>query len=239
LVWAVPAGTATPAEAAPADPMGRPLRIPNVETPFGPARSVAVIGSDVAGLTAAYVLSGRDRVTLYEADTRLGGHTHTHFVGDGTVIGVDSAFLAHNARTYPTLCRLFAELGVRTQESDMSMSVCVDDIGLEYAEALGVRGLFASWLTLRPRYLQMLAEITRFHPNYLGDVCVWWGLWLITITGWPALATLLSPLLMTYFLVYASGARGTEKYMAGRPGFDEYQQRTSFFVARSPRSANR
>ncbi|BBY22987.1 NAD(P)/FAD-dependent oxidoreductase [Mycobacterium stomatepiae] len=127
-------------------------------------RSVAVIGSGVAGLTAAYVLSGRDRVTLYEADARLGGHAHTHFVDDGgRVIGVDSAFLVHNDRTYPTLCRLFSELGVTTQESEMSMSVRADEIGLEYAGALGASGLFACKQSLRPRYLRMLAEITRFH----------------------------------------------------------------------------
>lgn len=138
------------------------------------ARSVAVIGSGVAGLTAAYVLSGRDRVTLYEAEARLGGHAHTHFVddGDGRVIGVDSAFLVHNDRTYPTLCRLFGDLGIATQESEMSISVRADDIGLEYAGALGVRGLFACRQSLRPRYLRMLAEIVRFHRaalRLLGD----------------------------------------------------------------------
>ncbi|OBI90526.1 NAD(P)/FAD-dependent oxidoreductase [Mycobacterium sp. 1245805.9] len=129
------------------------------------ARSVAVIGSGVAGLTAAYVLSGRDRVTLYEADARLGGHAHTHYVddGDGRMVAVDSAFLVHNDRTYPTLCRLFAELGVATQEAEMSMSVRADDIGLEYAGALGVSGLFACRQSLRPRHLLMLAEIVRFH----------------------------------------------------------------------------
>ena len=77
------------------------------------------------------------------------------------------------------------------------------------------------------------------HPNYFGDVAVWWGLWLITITGWVSLATIASPLLMTYFLVYVTGARLTEKLMAGRPGFDEYQQRTAFFFPRPPRSAIR
>jgi steroid 5-alpha reductase family enzyme len=77
------------------------------------------------------------------------------------------------------------------------------------------------------------------HPNYFGDACVWWGLWLITITGWWSLATVLSPSLMTYFLVYATGARLTEKYMRGRRGFDEYQQRTSFFIPRPPRSARK
>src|SRR5262249_42956850 len=139
------------------------LRIRYVQQLF--ERSVAVIGSGVAGLTAAYVLSGRNRVTLYEADSRLGGHAHTHFVerDDGTVVGVDSAFLVHNDRPYPTLCRLFGELGVATQESEMSMSVRADDTGLEYAGALGIRGLFASWHSIRPRYLLMLAEIIRFH----------------------------------------------------------------------------
>jgi steroid 5-alpha reductase family enzyme len=60
-------------------------------------------------------------------------------------------------------------------------------------------------------------------------------LWLITIIGWWSLPTALSPLLMTYFLVYVTGARLTDKYMAGRPGFDEYQARTAFFVPRPPR----
>ncbi len=77
------------------------------------------------------------------------------------------------------------------------------------------------------------------HPNYFGDACVWWGLWLITLTGWWALVTATSPLLMTYFLVYVTGARLTERYMKGRPGFDEYQARTSFFIPRPPRSARR
>lgn len=77
------------------------------------------------------------------------------------------------------------------------------------------------------------------HPNYFGDAAVWWGLWLITINGWLPLATVGSPLLMTYFLVYVSGARLTEKLMAGRPGFDEYRERTAFFFPWPPGSAHR
>ncbi|WP_372452948.1 NAD(P)/FAD-dependent oxidoreductase [Mycolicibacterium xanthum] len=129
-------------------------------------RSVAVIGGGVAGLVAAYVLSGRDRVTLFEADTRIGGHAHTHHVdrGDGRVVALDSAFLVHNDRTYPTLCRLFDELGIATQETDMSMSVRDDRSGLEYAGARGLGGLFPTPSSLtRPRYLRMLAEVKRFH----------------------------------------------------------------------------
>jgi steroid 5-alpha reductase family enzyme len=74
------------------------------------------------------------------------------------------------------------------------------------------------------------------HPNYFGDSAVWWGLWLVTISGWLSLSTVLSPVLMTYFLVYATGARPTERIMASRPGFREYCSRTSFFVPSPPRS---
>lgn len=129
-------------------------------------RTVAVVGSGVAGLVAAYVLSARDRVTLYEADTRLGGHAHTHFIdgGDGNIVGIDTAFLVHNDRTYPTLCRLFADLGIATRDTDMSMSVRDDAAGLEYAGARGIGGLFPSLASLaRPRYLRMLAEVKKFH----------------------------------------------------------------------------
>ncbi|MFE4227096.1 NAD(P)/FAD-dependent oxidoreductase [Arthrobacter sp. NPDC056886] len=130
-------------------------------------RRVAVIGSGVAGLTAAYVLNGQDRVTLFEADSRLGGHAHTHDVPqqNGPTLGVDTGFIVHNERTYPTLLRLFAELGVQTQESEMSMSVRCDGCGLEYAGARPKgRGIIARPSTLlRGRYLWMLLEVTRFH----------------------------------------------------------------------------
>jgi predicted NAD/FAD-binding protein len=140
--------------------------MPDVQPPDISQRAVAVIGSGVAGLTAAYLLSARDQVTLYEADIRLGGHAHTHYVDDGagSIVGVDSAFLVHNDRTYPTLCRLFDELDIATRDTDMSMSVRSDTSGLEYAGARGVGGLFPAWSNLaRPRYLAMLGEITRFH----------------------------------------------------------------------------
>ncbi|WP_435252920.1 NAD(P)/FAD-dependent oxidoreductase [Streptomyces tendae] len=130
------------------------------------ARRTAVVGSGVAGLTAAYVLGRQHRVTLYEADDRLGGHAHTHDLtaSDGRVHRVDSGFIVHNRRTYPNLLRLFDELGVATQESEMSMSVRCEGCGLEYAGARGPAGLLA-----RPRnalhgpYLRMLAQVPRFH----------------------------------------------------------------------------
>ena len=107
------------------------------------ARQVAVIGSGVAGLTAAYVASRSAHVTLLEADDRLGGHADTRLVDDPVAgpLAIDTGFIVHNERTYPTLLRLFAELGVGTQESEMSMSVRDDTTGLEYAGALGPPGV--------------------------------------------------------------------------------------------------
>ncbi|WP_328290464.1 NAD(P)/FAD-dependent oxidoreductase [Nocardia aurantiaca] len=133
------------------------------------ARRVAVIGGGVSGLTAAWVLARDCEVVLYEADSRLGGHAHTHeaaaradAVSDR--LGMDSEFIVHNDRTYSTLLRLFGELGIRTQDSDMSMSVRCDGCGLEYAGAKGMRGLFPEPGALRcMAYLRMLREITRFH----------------------------------------------------------------------------
>jgi predicted NAD/FAD-binding protein len=127
---------------------------------------VAVVGSGVAGLTAAWELSKWARVLLLEADDRLGGHADTHQVTDrdGRRLAVDTGFIVHNRRTYPTLLRLFDELGIETQESDMSMSVRCAGCGLEYAGARGLRGLLARPRSLvRGRYLRMLTEIPRFH----------------------------------------------------------------------------
>ena len=80
-------------------------------------RRIAVVGGGVSGITAGYVLAQADHVTLFEADDRLGGHTDTH------PIGVDTGFIVYNEHTYPLLTRLFAEIGVATQPSQMSMSV--------------------------------------------------------------------------------------------------------------------
>ncbi|AOT04853.1 NAD(P)/FAD-dependent oxidoreductase [Arthrobacter sp. U41] len=130
-------------------------------------RRIAVIGSGVAGLTAAYVLNRHDTVTLFESEPRLGGHAHTHDVpqAGGPMLGIDTGFIVHNERTYPTLLRLFAELGIETQESEMSMSVRCDGCGLEYAGARAKgRGILPGPATLlRGRYLLMLLEVMRFY----------------------------------------------------------------------------
>jgi len=100
---------------------------------------VAVIGAGVSGLGAAYVLSrsGHD-VHVFERDEKLGGHVNT-VLHDG--LALDTGFIVSNARNYPLLTRLFAELGVAFQRSEMSFSVSCDECGLEYAG----RRPFAQW----------------------------------------------------------------------------------------------
>jgi cyclopropane fatty-acyl-phospholipid synthase-like methyltransferase len=128
-------------------------------------RKIAVIGSGVSGITAGYVLSHTDDVTLFEADGRLGGHADTHLVVPpaGPPIGVDTGFIVYNERTYPLLTRLFAELAVATQPSRMSMSVRCAGCGLQYAGQRGLAGLAAGLPRGRGRYLHMLTEVPRFH----------------------------------------------------------------------------
>ncbi|WP_116245718.1 NAD(P)/FAD-dependent oxidoreductase [Nocardiopsis sp. FIRDI 009] len=126
-------------------------------------RRVAVIGAGVAGLTAAHVLRHDFRVTLLEADDRLGGHAHTHRVGPAPGTWVDSGFIVHNRRTYPRLLRLFDELGVPTRATEMSMSVSCDGCGLEYAGARGPLALLPGRSGRGPAFAHMLTEIPRFH----------------------------------------------------------------------------
>ncbi|TNM38568.1 FAD-dependent oxidoreductase [Nocardioides albidus] len=133
-------------------------------------RRIAVVGSGVAGLTAAYLASrpaAGAQVTLLEADDRLGGHADTHTVTDptGRELRIDSGFIVHNRRTYPVLTGILDELGVPTQESEMSMSTSDEVTGLEWAGALGRRGLFPAGAGnhRNPAYLRMLVEVPRFH----------------------------------------------------------------------------
>lgn len=87
----------------------------------------------------------------------------------------------------------------------------------------------------RPRFMDRGLWSWSRHPNYFGDATVWWGLWLpVATTGWGVL-TVVSPMIMTYFLVWATGARPMDRHMAGRPGWDDYAARTSFFLPRPPK----
>ena len=135
----------------------------------GPTRPrVAVVGSGVAGLTAAYLLRRTHDVTVFERADRLGGHAHTHEVADrtGRRFDVDTGFIVHNDRTYPLLRRLFAELGVPVRPTEMSMSIGCDGCGLEYAGGRGLGGVLAQPRRLADRrFRRLLAQVRRFQRH--------------------------------------------------------------------------
>jgi uncharacterized protein len=126
--------------------------------------SVAVVGSGIAGLSAAWLLSRRYRVTLFEANDYLGGHTNTVDVTLGGVTApVDTGFLVYNDRTYPNLVALFEHLGVAHSESEMSFSVRVDEERLEWAGS-SLATVFAQKRNLiKPEFWRMLKDILRFN----------------------------------------------------------------------------
>lgn len=138
---------------------------------------IAVIGTGISGSAAAWLLSRHHEVHAFEREPRLGGHTHTVTVprpgggdlGPGSVgsgsIGIDTGFIVYNEPTYPLLTRLFDELGVVTQPSDMSWALRCERCDLEYAG--NARGIVAQPRNLAdPTYLRMLGDIARF--NRLG-----------------------------------------------------------------------
>lgn len=125
---------------------------------------IAVIGSGISGLAAAYYLSRKHEVSLFERDQRLGGHTNTIMVeSSGGPLAVDTGFIVHNDRNYPNLVKLFVELGVETQASDMSFAVTCRNSGFEYSSR-GLRGFFAQRSNLcRPEHYKLFGDILRFN----------------------------------------------------------------------------
>lgn len=135
---------------------------------------IAVIGSGISGLAAAWLLSDRHDVTLYEIDRRLGGHSNTVLAPtSGASIPVDTGFIVYNEVTYPNLTALFAHLGVETEATEMSFAVSIDDGRLEYAGS-NLAGLLAQRSNLlRPRFYAMMADLLRFYrqaPSDLGKL---------------------------------------------------------------------
>ncbi|GAA0240372.1 NAD(P)/FAD-dependent oxidoreductase [Rhodanobacter caeni] len=125
---------------------------------------IAVVGSGIAGLASAWLLSRRHDVTLFEANSYFGGHTHTHEVEQaGRRHRIDSGFIVHNPVHYPLLTRMFAQLGVASQATTMSFSVHSEASGLEY-NAATLDTLFCQRRNLlSPRFLGMVRDLVRFY----------------------------------------------------------------------------
>jgi predicted NAD/FAD-binding protein len=125
---------------------------------------IAVVGSGIAGLASAWLLSRRHEVTLFEANGYFGGHTHTHDVQQqGRSYRIDSGFIVYNPTHYPLLSALFDSLGVASQPTTMSFSVHSEASGLEY-NAATLDTLFCQRRNLvSPRFLGMLHDLRRFY----------------------------------------------------------------------------
>ncbi len=132
---------------------------------------IAVIGSGVAGLTSAWQLQRRHQVDLYERNARPGGHTRTFVVPSGEDEGtpIDTGFIVMNHRNYPVLTRIFEQLGVELDDSDMSFSYHAAGSSYEYA-GNNLRSLFAHPLNaLRPSHWRMIRDILRFNREARED----------------------------------------------------------------------
>jgi len=125
---------------------------------------IAVVGSGIAGLGAAWLLSRVHEVVLFESGDYLGGHTHTHeVVVDGANVAVDSGFIVFNPMHYPLLTAMFEALGVATQPTTMGFSVQDQGSGLEYSAGT-LRGLLAQpGNMVKPGFWRMLADLRRFY----------------------------------------------------------------------------
>ncbi len=138
----------------------------SAKTPGASKLKVAVVGSGIAGLSCAWLLDRRHAVTLYEADARLGGHTHTvDAAGPSGPTPVDTGFIVYNEANYPNLTALFGHLEIETQAAQMSFGVSLDDGGLEYGSAHPLAILAQPSNLLRPRFWSMMADLIRFYRD--------------------------------------------------------------------------
>jgi len=124
---------------------------------------IAIVGTGVAGLSCAWRMKEIAELTLFESDSRPGGHSNTVIVEEeGREIAIDTGFIVFNKITYPNLCGLFEELDIAIKPSEMSLSVQHPEQGLEY-NGMGLNKLFAQRRNIAsPRFLFLVAEIMRF-----------------------------------------------------------------------------
>lgn len=127
---------------------------------------IAIIGTGIAGMGSAHFLHKTHDITIYEQNDYIGGHTNTVTVDeDGSPVYIDTGFMVFNYKTYPNLCRLFAEIGAPVKKTDMSFSVQHVPTGLEYSGS-SVNHLFAQRKNIfNIKYLKMLMQIKRFNEE--------------------------------------------------------------------------
>jgi len=132
-------------------------------------RRIAIVGSGIAGLGCAWFLHRQFDVTVFEADERIGGHSHTVSVDeDGQSLQIDTGFMVFNRVTYPHLVRLFAALDVPVKPTDMSFSVRCEPRDLEFCGS-SLNLLFAQRRNLlRPSFYRLLAAIDRFNREAIS-----------------------------------------------------------------------
>ncbi len=135
--------------------------------------NIAVVGTGISGMSAAWLLSQNHNVTVFESERRVGGHSNTVTVKRGQrEIAVDTGFIVYNEATYPNLIALFDHLEVPTQTSDMSFAVSLAGGELEYSGG-NISGLFAEKRNLfRPRFWSMLRDLHRFYREAPRDLAI-------------------------------------------------------------------
>ena len=127
---------------------------------------IAVVGSGISGLSAAYYLSKKHHVDLFEKEDRFGGHSHTIDLTFGEKkVSVDIGFIVFNFQTYPNLIKFFKENNIEIEKSDMSFSVSVDNTNFEYC-GKGISGIFSNRLNLFDlKFLKMFLDIIKFYKK--------------------------------------------------------------------------
>ena len=132
---------------------------------------IAVIGSGISGLTAAYLMNRKHDVTVFEKQNKIGGHTATiDFDLHGNHYAIDTGFIVFNDWTYPNFIKLLDQINVRSQPTSMGFSVSCDDTGLEYA-GNNLDTLFAQRKNLlSPRFLRMVSDIVKFNRMAQDDL---------------------------------------------------------------------
>ncbi len=130
---------------------------------------IAVVGSGISGLSAAYYLSKKHHVDLFEKEDHFGGHSHTIDLKFGSrKISVDIGFIVFNFKTYPNLIKFFQENKIEIEKSNMSFSVSVKNTKFEYC-GKGLNGIFSNKINLfNPKFLKMFFEIIRFYKKCDG-----------------------------------------------------------------------